>query len=1737
MAQDHENEGNDRPGESCAKELQRLRRRVAELERREAEHRQKEQVPEQSDERFRLFYEQSPLGYQSLNADGRILDVNPAWLKILGYERDNVVGRWFGDLLTPDSRQVFPDRFARFKEVGEVHDVRFEMVCGDGRTRCVEFDGRISRTPEGHFDRTHCVLRDVTERREAEQAIRRNEAKYRFFVETTNEGIWAIDADHKTTFVNARMAAMLGYAEEEMIGRVVEEFMFEEDLPAQRERMAARHEGKAARYEHRFRRKDAGEVWTLVSATPLKSSQGRFEGSFAVFADITERKRAEKALRRSEERFKAILDGAAAMVAVADTGGRWVHVNQHMADLLGYSVAELTGMLALDITHPDDRPDAQALLGRLLRGEIPSYRMDRRHLRKDGVVVWVDLSVSPLHDDQGRIEGLIGVAFDITEQKEVAWALQESEQKFRAIADYTYDLELWAGSDGRLIWMNPAVERFTGYTAEECQAMSDFPARLIHQQDRARVLALYRQACEGSSGNDVQFRVVHRDGTFTWVSASWQPIRRQDGADLGWRCSIRDIDDRVRIEEALRDSEELFRTVFEQSAVGIARVTPEGRFEHVNSRLCDILGYSRNELHEMTFRDVTHPEDLELEEADIARVLAGEIDSFEIEKRYLRKDERLVWVRLFSNVIRDEQGRVRYAIASVADITVLKESEESLLAAHRTVTALLEAVPDLLIVVDRDFRILYTNAKGHDEIRQSDSDMGRICYSRFKLLDAPCEDCSVHPVFETGGIVEREVVNPVDHRVREVRAFPIRDAEGHVTAVVEHVRDITDRKRAEELLHLTSQMLDTAPSSITVHDFQGRFLYANGKTFEIHGYSREEFMAMNLHDLDVPESKALIADRMQEIAARGEASFEVSHRRKDGSSFPLEIYVKQVVWDGIPAMLSIGTDITERKRAQEAVEGQRAELEAIYESAPVMMCVLESDRRVLYANRAFTEITGCTQEQLKAGRACGVFGCINAQTDPRGCGYGRDCEHCSIRLAMEDTFQTGTSHRDIEYRATLEHHGVRRDVVLLGATARIECGESPRVLLCLEDVTERKRVESQLRLQSLVLNQIQDRVTVTDLEGVITFINDAQVRTLGYSRDELIGVRVEKYGEDPERGAAQRQIVEETLKHGQWRGEVVNRTAEGEEVILDCRTRVVLDEKGNKTALAGIATDITERRHTERLLLQTAKLLTAIKDAQNLYITGANARDVYEALLRTLVTITESEYGFLDEVLQDESGQLYKRSLAISDISWDEDSRRLYQQHLERGLEFRNLNNLAGAPALTGKLVISNAPERDPHADGIPKGHPALRAFMGVPIYFGGRVVGVAGVANRPGGYDERIAESLEPFVATCAGIIHAVQNDAKEQQYKEALRESHANLLAILESTEDLIASRDREGRLLFFNTAFAKAVHRLFGVAAEPGLRTMDHLPPEQREYWEQVLSRVTAGESYRGEFDWDHSGDLRSYDISFNPIRKGAQIIGTVEFNRDITERKRAQRKAEQRQAELLRMSRLTTLGEMASGIAHELNQPLTAILSYGEACKRRMQEDPPDFSLIREYLGEIVSQGQRAGLIIRRVRSMAKGQQPHFVSASLQDIIRTALDMIQWELRQNEIPLCLDIAESLPPVYADPIQIEQVLLNLVRNSMDAMVGVPPEQRSLTVRATVSDGDYLCVEVRDSGVGLPPKDRGCVFDSFFTTKKEGLGIGLSISRSIVEAHRGILDAKSNPGPGATFFFRLPVHRPTGT
>ena len=195
--------------------------------------------------------------------------------------------------------------------------------------------------------------------------------------------------------------------------------------------------------------------------------------------------------------------------------------------------------------------------------------------------------------------------------------------------------------------------------------------------------------------------------------------------------------------------------------------------------------------------------------------------------------------------------------------------------------------------------------------------------------------------------------------------------------------------------------------------------------------------------------------------------------------------------------------------------------------------------------------------------------------------------------------------------------------------------------------------------------------------------------------------------------------------------------------------------------------------NTKMIKLEKTSLLNSIQKSLELYVLGKNHDEVFRSFLETIVVSTGSEYGFLDEILCEDDGSRYKRSLTLSNISWDEDSSKLYENLQKDNLEFRNLNNLAVEAAKTGKVVISNHPSSDNRSGGLPPGHPPLNSFMGIPMFFGGKLVGVTGIANRQNGYTKDIGKFLNPFLDICASIIHAVQHQRKEEQILEELKEN----------------------------------------------------------------------------------------------------------------------------------------------------------------------------------------------------------------------------------------------------------------------------------------------------------------------------------------------------------------------------
>jgi C4-dicarboxylate-specific signal transduction histidine kinase len=274
----------------------------------------------------------------------------------------------------------------------------------------------------------------------------------------------------------------------------------------------------------------------------------------------------------------------------------------------------------------------------------------------------------------------------------------------------------------------------------------------------------------------------------------------------------------------------------------------------------------------------------------------------------------------------------------------------------------------------------------------------------------------------------------------------------------------------------------------------------------------------------------------------------------------------------------------------------------------------------------------------------------------------------------------------------------------------------------------------------------------------------------------------------------------------------------------------------------------------------------------------------------------------------------------------------------------------------------------------------------------------------------------------------------------------------------------------------------------------------------------------------------GSVRYLDVVAHALEKTES--GDLEFVgalMDVTERKRAEEALHRTQAELAHVSRVTTLGELAASIAHETNQPLAAIVADAGACLNWLAAADPDLEQVRGVLNAIVTEGHRAGDVIQRIRQLATKTDPCRGPLDLNDVIRSVIPLILTEVRHHQVSLRIELAAALPSVLGDRVQVQQVIINLALNGIEAMGTAHGRPRELVILSQRRDGDVV-VAVQDAGVGVDPDRVDQLFNAFFSTKPGGMGMGLSISRSIIEQHGGRLWANANPRYGATFSFALP-------
>lgn len=537
-----------------------------------------------------------------------------------------------------------------------------------------------------------------------------------------------------------------------------------------------------------------------------------------------------------------------------------------------------------------------------------------------------------------------------------------------------------------------------------------------------------------------------------------------------------------------------------------------------------------------------------------------------------------------------------------------------------------------------------------------------------------------------------------------------------------------------------------------------------------------------------------------------------------------------------------------------------------------------------------------------------------------------------------------------------------------------------------------------------------------------------------------------------------------------WELELRLRRADGAYRWFLCRAAPLADASGNVSAWCGTNTDIDDRRRAETVL----------------HAIEINYSEFIRAFPGLIVTMDMSGRVelFSSEIL-DYFGKTAKelRSWSTMDAVHPDDLPRVVDAFAES--------------VATGKPYLIE--HRCRRADG------AYRWFQ------------VRALAMR----DEH--DEITGWYVVLTDI-----DDLKRAE--EAMQASGRNLTLTVNTIPALAWSATVEGHPEFFNQHYLDYI----GLTAEQARGTWTStVHPEDLSKlvstWHEMMTSGEGGETEARLLR--HDGEYRWFLLRTNPLRdENGEIVKWYGINTDIEDRKRAEDALNKARTELAHVARVTTLSALTASIAHEVNQPLSGIITNASTCLRMLDATPPNIDGARETARRMLRDGNRAADVIARLRALFSKKEFMLEPLDLNEATREVIALSSSELQRSSVLLQVELADDLPRVTGDRVQLQQVILNLLRNALDAMIELHDRPRQLLIKTEQDDGDRVRVSVRDAGVGVDRESINKLFDAFYTTKSEGMGVGLSVSRSIIERHRGRIWATPNEGTGTTFAFSIP-------
>jgi PAS domain S-box-containing protein len=742
------------------------------------------------------------------------------------------------------------------------------------------------------------------------------------------------------------------------------------------------------------------------------------------------------------------------------------------------------------------------------------------------------------------------------------------------------------------------------YGAENKEALIKSTDEILSKGEQEHILEVFVAVAEGKTSDSWEDLDETMSGETIEINLSWSVAPGSEDDYSKVMVTTQDITERRKAEKALRQSEARFHALIQNAADLILVIDPDGVIQYASPSSERILGYTDQEFVGKKFNEWVHPEDLPLavEALNRRRKIAGtSANSIAVRCMHKNGTWRVIEV-LGTNLLAEPS--IMGIVMNIRDITDRKLAESALSENEERYRLLFENAPVGIFSANSQGQIIEINPVAMQILGSPSVEATKaINLLTFPLLVETGFSAKFTQCFETGRPVyaEQSYTSKWGKLIyAQYRMTPIKDASGQITLVQVILEDITERKLNEEKVHKLAFMLDMAPNSITVHDFDGKALMANERAIEMHGFTREEFMALNLHQLDAPDSEPLISSRMQLLRERGEAIFEVGHHRKDGSILPLEVSARVANWGDQQAILSIGTDITVRRQTEDQLRLQSSALNA----AANAIVITDVNGAVQWANPAFTLLTGYTLEESLNKNPRELV-----RSGQQGQAYYQN---------MWNTILSGDVwHGEIVNRRKDGSHYSEELTITPLKDAE---GQVIHFIAVKQDITERKQAEA-----ALSVREKQYRTLVEQLPAIV-YIDDINIegRTMYISPqiETILGFTPQEWQEKSP-GLWSQQVHPDDLEwvHAEYMrcfqdGEPLDyeyriRASDGRLLWFRDQAILLRDENGKPYLIQGVIYDITERKQAEEILRDRER---SLRESQMIAGLGSYVFDIQRGM-------------------------------------------------------------------------------------------------------------------------------------------------------------------------------------------------------------------------------------------------------------------------------------------------------------------------------------------------------------------------------------------------------------------------------------------------------------------------------------------------------------------------------------------